>query len=83
LLSDLSKQIPALEIPVYFFHGIYDYTCSYTLEKAFFEKLRASLKGFYTFKNSAHSPLFEEPKKMLEIVRVDVLTGLKGLADPA
>ena len=39
-------------------------------------------KGFYTFKQSAHSPLFEEPEKMREIVRADVLTGSKGLADP-
>jgi pimeloyl-ACP methyl ester carboxylesterase len=80
--TDLSKQLPALEIPVYFFHGIYDYTCSYTVAKSYFEKLKAPLKGFYTFKHSAHSPLFEEPGKMLEIVRADVLTGSKGLADP-
>jgi hypothetical protein len=40
------------------------------------------VKGFYTFKQSAHSPLLEEPDKMREIVRADVLTGSKGLADP-
>jgi hypothetical protein len=39
------------------------------------------LKGFYTFKQSAHSPLFEEPDKMGEIMRKDVLKGAKGLAD--
>ena len=41
------------------------------------------MKGFYTFKQSAHTPFFEEPEKMREIMRVDVLTGSKGLADPA
>jgi hypothetical protein len=36
----------------------------------------------YTFKQSAHSPLFEEPEKTCKIMREDVLTGSKGLADP-
>jgi pimeloyl-ACP methyl ester carboxylesterase len=80
--TDLSKQIPALDLPVYFFHGIYDYTCSYTVAKSYFEKLKAPIKGFYTFEHSAHSPLFEEQGKMREIVLADVLTGSKGLADP-
>ena len=39
------------------------------------------MKGFYTFEQSAHSPLFEEPERMREIMREDVLTGSKGLAD--
>jgi pimeloyl-ACP methyl ester carboxylesterase len=82
ITTDLSKQIPALDLPVYFFHGIYDYTCSYTQAKSYFEKLKAPLKGFYTFEHSAHSPLFEEQGKMREIVLADVLTGSKGLADP-
>ena len=40
------------------------------------------MKGFYTFTKSAHSPLFEEPKRMREIMQGDVLAGAKGLADP-
>jgi hypothetical protein len=40
------------------------------------------VKGFYTFKQSAHSPLIEEPEKMREIVLANILTGSKGLADP-
>ena len=56
--TDLSKQVPELKIPVYFFHGIYDYTVSYTLAKDYFEKLNAPIKGFYTFEKSAHSPIF-------------------------
>jgi pimeloyl-ACP methyl ester carboxylesterase len=83
LSTDLTNKVTRLEIPVYFFHGVYDYTVSYPLAKSYFERLAAPVKGFYTFKHSAHSPLFEEPKKMLEIVRADVLTGSKALADPA
>lgn len=79
--TDLSKQVPALDLPVYFFEGIYDYTCSYAGAKSYFEQLKAPLKGFYTFEKSAHSPLFEEPEKMQYILKEDVLAGLNKLAD--
>jgi pimeloyl-ACP methyl ester carboxylesterase len=81
LATDLAQKIPSLDIPVYFFHGIYDYTVSYSLAKDYFEKLRAPVKGFYTFEKSAHSPLFEEPDKMQRIMQEDVLRGLNNLAD--
>jgi pimeloyl-ACP methyl ester carboxylesterase len=81
LTTDLSEQLPVLDLPVYFFEGIYDYTCSYTEAKSYFENLQAPLKGFYTFDRSAHSPLFEEPQKMQYILKEDVLAGLNNLAD--
>lgn len=79
--TDLTRKVQKLNIPVYFFHGIYDYTVSYTLAKAYVEQLQAPLKGFYTFENSAHSPLFEEPERMHHIFQKDVLTGAKSLKD--
>jgi pimeloyl-ACP methyl ester carboxylesterase len=82
LSTDLTTKVTRLEIPMYFFHGVYDYTVSYPLAKSYYELLVAPVKGFYTFKHSAHSPLFEEPGKMSEIVRSDVLTGSRSLADP-
>lgn len=81
MATDLAKKVPKLDIPVYFFHGIYDYTCNYTLAKEYFSKLKAPVKGFYTFKKSAHSPIFEEPEKTQKILREDVLLGTRGLAD--
>jgi pimeloyl-ACP methyl ester carboxylesterase len=82
LSTDLTKQVTRLEIPVYFLHGIYDYTVSYPLAKSYFALLDAPVKGFYTFKQSAHTPFFEEPEKTSEILVADVLTGSNGLADP-
>lgn len=40
--------------------------------------------GFYTFKQAADTPFFEEPDKVREIRRAHVLTGTdnNGLADP-
>jgi pimeloyl-ACP methyl ester carboxylesterase len=82
LSTDLTKKVTRLEIPVYFLHGVYDYTVSYPLAKSYFELLEAPVKGFYTFKQSAHTPFFEEPEKVREIMRADVLARSKGLADP-
>ena len=79
--TDLTQQVTDLEIPVYFFHGKYDYTCAYPLTKDYFEKINAPLKGFYTFEQSAHSPIFEEPQKALMILLEDVLEGTNNLAD--
>lgn len=81
LSTDLTTKVTGLAIPVYLLHGVYDYTVSYDLARAYFERLEAPVKGFYTFENSAHSPLFEEPDRFCEIVREDVLTGTTGLAD--
>ena len=82
LATDMSKRVPKLDIPAYFFEGIYDYTCSYTEAKSYFEKLQAPIKGFYTFEQSAHSPLFEEPGKMGKILQENVLVGANTLSDP-
>jgi pimeloyl-ACP methyl ester carboxylesterase len=73
--------VPELNIPVYFFHGIYDYTVSYILAKDYFEKLKAPIKGFYTFEKSAHSPVFEEPGKSVQIIKNDILNGMNRLSD--
>ena len=81
LATDLSERVSELAIPVYFFEGIYDYTCSYTEAKAYFDTLKAPVKGFYTFEESAHSPMFEEPEKMQKIMVEDVLRGTSTLAD--
>lgn len=81
IATDLSQQVNEVNIPVYFFHGIYDHTVSYTLAKKYFEVLHAPVKGFYTFENSAHSPHFEEPKRVKEIFASDILNGKAVLAD--
>ena len=81
LATDLAEQVPELALPVYFLHGIYDYTCSYTVAKAYFKQLKAPLKGFYTFEQSAHCPIFEEPEKARRILQQDVLRGTSSLAD--
>jgi pimeloyl-ACP methyl ester carboxylesterase len=81
LRTDITSAVPKLEIPVYFLHGKHDYTTSYALAKAYFQKLEAPLKGFYTYEGSAHSPVFEEPERTRLILRNDVLVGATNLSD--
>lgn len=71
--TDLTKKVEKLDIPVYFFHGKHDYTTNYQLAKDYFEKLQSPVKRFYTFEQSAHSPLFEEPEKMKFILKNEIL----------
>ena len=79
--TDLTTLVTEFEIPVYILAGRYDYTVNYDLQKNYFMKVNAPEKGFYTFENSAHSPLFEEPDSFIEIMVNDVLNGKINLAD--
>ncbi len=79
--TNLAERVLGLKIPVYFFVGQHDYTANHALALAYFRKLEAPLKGFYTFHNSAHSPLFEEPQFARKIFQDDVLRQRTDLAD--
>jgi len=79
--TNLDNKITFLDIPVYFLHGVFDYTVSYPEAKALYRNVKAPAKGFYTFGQSAHSPLFEEPEKAITILCTDVLRGNASLAD--
>lgn len=81
LATDLTTRVTKLEIPTYFFSGVYDFTVNHELSKAYLKELEAPVKGFYTFESSAHSPIFEEPERMMNIIRKDVLMGENKLAD--
>jgi hypothetical protein len=56
-------------------------TCSYQVSKEYYEALDAPLKGFYTFGESAHSPMFEEPEKLCSILSHDILQYMTTMAD--
>lgn len=78
---DLKSQVPKLEIPVYFFHGIYDYTITYQTALEYYKSIDAPVKGFYTFEKSAHSPIFEDPGRSRTIMTQDVTKGRNSLSD--
>ena len=67
--TNLFKAVPSQQIPVYILQGISDHQTSYVVAKEYFDSLQAPLKKFYTFENSAHSPIFEEPEKFETILK--------------
>lgn len=81
LATDLTTRVKALDLPVYFFTGLYDYTANHDFARAYFDQITAPVKGFYTFQNSAHSPLFEEPTRSRTVLSQDVLMHRNHLAD--
>ena len=70
--TNLFKLLPSQQIPVYILQGTSDYETSYIIAKEYFDSLQAPLKKFYSFENSAHSPIFEEPEKF-ELVLKEIL----------
>ena len=75
------NDVPTLDVPIYFFAGAYDYTVCYSLQKEYYDAIQAPLKGFYTFDSSAHSPMFEEPQRFVQILIEDVLNNRTDLSD--
>jgi pimeloyl-ACP methyl ester carboxylesterase len=67
--TNLFKAVPSQQIPVYILQGRFDYQTSYIVAQDYFIALKAPLKKFFTFENSAHSPIFEEPEKFERILR--------------
>jgi pimeloyl-ACP methyl ester carboxylesterase len=66
---NLNNEIDSMQVPVYIFHGKHDFTTPYSVAKEFFNQLKAPHKKFFTFENSAHSPVFEEVNKFNAIIR--------------
>jgi pimeloyl-ACP methyl ester carboxylesterase len=79
--DDLRKTVTKLEVPTYFLSGAFDYTVNYKMTEEYLKQIEAPIKGFYLFKNSAHSPIFEEPNKVTQIIENDILKRTNNLAD--
>ena len=79
--DDLREKVTTLDVPTYFFSGVYDYTVNYKMSEEYLVQLEAPVKGFYLFEYSAHSPIFEEPKKVTQIIESDILLKTNTLAN--
>ena len=60
---DFFKQIPKVEIPVFFISGNYDYILPWTLVERYCASLKGPHKEFTKFEKSGHNPAFEEPDR--------------------
>ena len=66
--KNLFNDIDSMRVPVYIFQGKFDNQTPYPIAKEFFNHLKAPKKEFFTFENSAHSPVMEEVPKFNSIV---------------
>jgi len=65
--TNLFNEIDSMQVPVYIFHGKYDFTTPYSVAKDFYDQLKTPEKGFFTFENSAHNRVMEEVEKINSI----------------
>jgi len=66
---DYRQSLTELKVPAYFISGESDYNCPWELVKDYNEKIKAPDKGFYLIKDSAHSPLWENPGDTCKVLR--------------
>jgi pimeloyl-ACP methyl ester carboxylesterase len=60
LALDLTRSVPRVDVPVFFFLGRHDRQVDSRLAAAYFEALEAPRKQLVWFEHSAHNPPFEE-----------------------
>jgi len=76
--TDLFKQVPRLDVPVYFFVGRYDYNTPFELVEHYYEQLEAPKgKHLIWFENSGHMIPFEESEKYCDILINTVLKEMR------
>ncbi|MCX6215309.1 MAG: alpha/beta hydrolase [Spirosoma sp.] len=73
---DLKRQIPAVNVPVYFCLGRYDNHVPATVVADYCAFLQAPIKEVIWFEGSAHHLCFEEPQKFHALV-MEKLLGVK------
>lgn len=66
---DLRQEVPALEVPVYFFAGARDYNTPLALVEEYYELLEAPDKELVVFDGSAHTPFLGEPEEFYRQMR--------------
>lgn len=65
---DFTTQAPKLEVPVYFVVGRWDVNAMASLVERYDNVLQAPHKELIWFEKSGHTPLYEEPKRFVEVV---------------
>lgn len=67
------RDIPRLDVPVYFFTGRHDYTTPFELVEEFHDSLEAPHNEIVWFEDSAHMPNLEEPEHYQDMLIQKVL----------
>jgi pimeloyl-ACP methyl ester carboxylesterase len=70
--EDLTKNLPSIDCPVYFFAGKKDYQTNSGITEAYYNQVRAPKKGLYWF-DCAHSIPSAQPQQMQKVLIEKVL----------
>lgn len=65
---DMAELVPEQQIPVFFIQGAHDYQTTTSVAKAYFDTLKAPIKKYYLFENSAHLPHWENKTRYREVL---------------
>jgi pimeloyl-ACP methyl ester carboxylesterase len=65
---DLNSAVPAVEVPIYFAVGRYDYMAPFEVSQKYYAALGAPHKQWIWFENSAHFPQWEEMEKFHDLL---------------
>jgi pimeloyl-ACP methyl ester carboxylesterase len=60
---DMNRDVPRVEVPVYFAVGRYDHMAPFEVSQKYFSNLTAPKKEWIWFDNSAHFPQWEEVER--------------------
>lgn len=64
----LDREVPVLDVPVYFVLGRHDIETGTASASRYFDALRAPKKGLVWFEASGRSPMHEEPERFLRVM---------------
>ena len=68
---DYREEIVSIDVPIYFFAGLNDYTTPFVLIEDYFKKIDAPKKELIVFENSAHTPFLGESEKFYnEVIKI-------------
>jgi pimeloyl-ACP methyl ester carboxylesterase len=70
---NFKKDIPRVEVPVYFLTGRKDDTTVQDIAYRYYEKLEAPIKKFFWFEIEGHNNCFENNRKYINILTKEIL----------
>lgn len=65
---DLITNAAKLDVPVYFIEGRWDVNAMTSLVERYYNVLEAPHKEIIWFENSGHTPLYEEPRRFVDVM---------------
>jgi pimeloyl-ACP methyl ester carboxylesterase len=70
---DLERDIPQVDVPVFFVAGRHDYIHVQDIAHRYYQSLKAPVKRFYWFEHSGHYPCYQEPERLMQLMRSEIL----------